>query len=358
MTARAVRMRFGRGARRVAAAALLAAVTSAVACNGAEAPSASAEAVPELAVALHTRDALALIDPRMGVVARIATGAAPWGVAVTRGYAYVSTARHVAVVDLKRRRLVARVAYRTRTGRPERGEYRSGGMGIAVSRDGRRVFVGVHPAGGGPGRLETLDTSSLRIVATAPIGERPFDVMVSRDGDSVFTVDHDSYSVTVVDTRTMATRTLPVSPLGSGAFDKLNYGALDRRGRLLLPINGEVLAILDPRTGAVKTRRMRSRVHQAGAVFDRGRLITIGAEPLEGDRGPNLSLYDLDHGRERVFLLKRPHEDLAVSRNGREAYLTGGYTRGGWDGITVVDLARGSTREIRLAGQPLGLARL
>ena len=316
----------------------------------------AAEGTPTLAAVLPDRDSLALVDPVRGAVAEIAVGASPWGVAVRGTRAYVSTARHVAVVDLRRRATIARVPYRTRVPRVERGEYRSGGMGIAVSPDGRRVHVGVHT--GGPGRLETLDARGLAITRTAPIGVRPFDVLAAPRGGIVYTVDHDSYGVTRVDVRTGARRTLPVAPLGRGAFDKLNYGALDTRGRLLLPVNGEVLAVLDPRTGRVGRRPMRSRVHQAGVARSGSRLLTIGAEALQGSRGPNLSVFDLRTGRERVIRLRRPHEDLAVGRDGRTAYLSGGYTRGGWRGITVVSLATGRTREVRLPAEPLGIALL
>ena len=323
-------------------------------CGGESGSSRGAAGSPRLAVVLPARDSLALVDPDRGLVAEIAVGASPWGVVVRGERAYVSTARHVAVVDLRRRRLVARVRYRTRLAAVERGEYRRGGMGIAASADGRRVYVGVHT--GGRGILEVLDRRGLRITGTSRIGIRPFDVLASRRGRTAFTVDHDSYGVTQVDVRDGSTRAFRVAPLGRGAFDKLNYGALDRRGRLLLPINGEVLAVLDPATGRVRERPMRSRVHQAGVARSGRRLLTVGAEALAGSRGPNLSVFDLRTGRERVIRLGRPHEDVAVSRDGRRAYLTGGYTRGGWRGITIVSLGSGQTSEMPLPAEPLGIA--
>ena len=336
-----------------AAAALL------VSCGGSPGSGTDTRAgdgVPRLATVLPDRDTLALVDPDRGLVAEIAVGASPWGVAVSGSRAYVSTARHVAVVDLSRRLVVARVPYRTRVPAIERGEYRRGGMGIAASADGRRAFVGVHT--GGRGVLEILDTRRLRIAGTARIGVRPFDVLAARRGGTVFTVDHDSYGVTAVDARDRSTRRFPVAPLGRGAFDKLNYGALDARGRLLLPVNGEVLATLDPATGRVTERPMRSRVHQAGVVRSGARLLTVGAEALAGSSGPNLSVFDLRSGRERIIPLRRPHEDVAASGDGRTAYLTGGYTRGGWRGLTVVALGSGRAREVRLPAEPLGIALL
>lgn len=347
-------MRSGRPAPWLAAFAAVAALVS---CGGTT--SSTTDARPpgggaQLAAVLPDRDALALVDPDRGVVAQIPVGASPWGVAVSGSRAFVSTARHVAVVDLLRRRVVGRVRYRTPIPAVERGEYRRGGMGIAASPDGRQVYVGVHTAGRGV--LEIVDSRRLVTTRTARIGVRPFDVLVSPRGRTVSTVDHDSYGVTRVDVRDGSTRSFRVAPLGDGAFDKLNYGAVDRRGRLLLPINGEVLAVLDPATGRVDRRRMRSRVHQAGVVRSGSRLLTVGAEPLSGSSGPNLSVFDLRTGRERLIALRRPHEDIAVSRDGRTAYLSGGYTRGGWPGLTIVSLPSGRTREVRLPAEPLGIA--
>lgn len=285
-------------------------------------------------------------------------GASPWDVAVAGNRAYVSAARHVAVVDLRSRRVLARIPYRTRVPRVERGEYRAGGMGIAADAARGRVYVGVNAADGGAGALELLDTRRLQSLGAVRTGIRPFDVLVAADGGSVYTVDHDSYGVTAVDVASRRARFLPVAPLGRGAFDKLNYGAVDPAGRLLLPINGEVLAVLDPATGRVRTRPMRARVHQAGVTLSRGRLLTVGAEALDAGSRPSLSVYELGSGRERVLPLRRPHEAVAASRDGRLAYLTGGYTRGGWSGISVVTLATGRVRELRLPAAPLGIATL
>ncbi|WP_375546882.1 hypothetical protein [Streptomyces gossypii] len=45
-------------------------------------------------------------------------------------------------------------------------------------------------------------------------------------------------------------------------------------------------------------------------------------------------------GAERHYPLDGPHEDAAVSRNGRTAHVTGGFTRDGfWNGLAVIDLA-------------------
>lgn len=337
-------------------APVVAALAALTACGGAGAGSSGRAA--SLAVVLPERDALALVDPASGIVATIPVGASPWDVVVADGRAYVSAARHVAVVELRTRRVIARIRYRMQVPRVERGEYRAGGMGIAADPARDRVYVGVNAPGGGRGALEIVDTRRLRNIAAVRTGVRPFDVLVAPGGDDVYTVDHDSYGVTAITLSTRRSRFLPVAPLGRGAFDKLNYGAVDGAGRLLLPINGEVLAVLEPGTGRVRTRPMRSRVHQAGVTLSRGRLLTVGAEALEPGSRPNLSVFELATGRERVVPLQRAHEAVAASRDGRRAFLTGGYTRGGWSGITVVTLTTGATRMLALPAPPLGIATL
>lgn len=63
-------------------------------------------------------------------------------------------------------------------------------------------------------------------------------------------------------------------------------------------------------------------------------------------------------GAERVVPLDGPHEDVAVSADGRTAYVTEGFTRDGYgNGITVVDLT-GAKRpfEVVAGARPLGIA--
>jgi len=312
-------------------------------------------------------DSLVIVDPAdrdgSAVVGRIEVGEAPWGVAVHPGTrrAYVATARGVAVVDLDARRRVARVPYRDTPAHVSYGEYRLGGTGIAVSPDGRRVYVAVNR--GGSSTLETIDVASRRVVASTPVGLRPFDVLVSADGREAYTVDHDAFSVHVVDTRTFDARRIEVAPFGTegglASFEKPHYGVLDDDGALLLPYQGRVVVRLDPATGRTSTIPQTADSHQHGVTrTPDGRLVVVGDGPFgNADGGPNVAVLDPATGEERVEALDRVHETATTwtdpADGALKAVLAGGYTQSGaWDGATVVDLATLETYEIQIPGRP------
>lgn len=310
---------------------------------------------------------LVYVDPTVtagsAVVDRVVVGAAPWGVAVHAATmtGYVATAEGIAVVDLRARRRTRLVAYRNQPAGIEYGEYRPGGMGIAVSPDGSRVFVGVHRAEG-TSVLEVLDTASGQIVDAIPVGLRPFDVLVSRDGSQVYTVDHDSFSVHIVDAHTLDANAVEIAPFGTegglGSWEKPHYAVLDETGDLLLPYQGLALARLDPDTRDVSISPMTANTHQHGVtVTPDGRLLVVGTGPFGNATGrPSLAVRAPGTGDARVVPLRRPHETVTTWRSPRgrlHAVLAGGYTReGAWDGATVIDLKTLRHREIAIPGRP------
>ncbi|MFD7071482.1 hypothetical protein ACFV97_30120 [Streptomyces sp. NPDC059913] len=334
------------------------------------APLPSAKATPHgtLLVADFGSTTVTFVDPdpahRRHTLGSVEVGTAPYGLVVGEdGLAWVATAEGVAVVDTEKRTRLARIPYRTRTGPVTTGEYRGGGMGIALAPDGSRVYVGVNVPGR-TGVLEIIDTATREVTGTAPVGRRPFDVDVAPDGTEVYATGHDSFDVTAVDPDTRRTRRFEVAPYGTegglGSWLKPHYAVVrPSDGRLLLPFEGERLVVLDPRTGRSAIQRMTADTHQHGATLaPDGTLLVVGTGPIvSGDRGPSLTVRAPD-GTERVVPLPGPHEDVTVTDDSRTAYVTGGFTRDGYrDAITVVDLTgRERPFEIAAGARPLGIA--
>ncbi|MGW6685270.1 hypothetical protein [Streptomyces sp. NPDC054961] len=318
-----------------------------------------------LLVADFGADTVTFVDPVRGAVGSVPVGRAPYGLAVgADGRAWVATAEGVAVVDTRTRTRLTRVPYRTTaTGPVTGGEYRGGGMGIALSPDGAHAYVGVNVPGTA-GVLEVLDTARTEVTAVVPVGRRPFDVDVSRDGSEIYVTGHDSFDVTVVPAASLRPRRIEVAPYGTegglGSWLKPHYAAVrPADGLLLLPFEGERLAVVDPRTGRTTVEKLTADTHQHGvAVTADGRLLIVGTGAVRPGRGkgPSLTVRS-PGGAERVYPLDGPHEDVAVSRDGRTAYVTRGYTRDGYgNGITVVDLETGSSRRLEAGSRPLGVA--
>ena len=324
--------------------------------TSAPAPGSPDSAPHWLAVTDSQGQHISLVDPDRGVIAKIEAGTGPWGLAQAGDRLYAATAEGVAVIDLVRRERLALIPYQSDVGPPQYGEYRPGGMGLAASPDGRQVYVGVYLPGQSS-QLEILDTESLTMAGSVPIGIRPFDVLVSADGSEVYTIDHDSYSVTAVDPVTLASRTLEVAPLGNGAFDKPHYAALAVDGHLWLPFQGQALVKLDPASGQVDTFPLTADTHQHGVTFtpDGRYLLIVGTGAAGGaSTGPSLTIFDTQTMTEEIIPLLRPHEDITVSPDGNYAYLTGGYLlTGGWEGLTIIDLRQRPARELTVAGYPL-----
>ncbi|WP_432167732.1 YncE family protein [Streptomyces sp. bgisy031] len=326
------------------------------------APAPARTAQGTLLVADFGSDTVTFVDPERGTLDSVKVGTAPYGLVVGEdGRAWVATAQGVAVVDTGTREKVGRIPYTTETGPATTGEYRGGGMGIALAPDGKRVYVGVNVPDG-YGVLEVIDTATRKVTGTVPVGRRPFDVDVSRNGGEVYATGHDSFDVTAVRADTLTPRRFEVAPYGTqgglGSWLKPHYAAVRDDGKLLLPFEGEKLAVLDPRTGKVAIEPMTADTHQHGALLTPdGTLLAVGTGPVgSGDDDASLTIRTAD-GKERVVPLDGPHEDVAVSRDGRTAYVTGGFTRDGfWDGITVVDLKSGDTHRLPAGHRPLGIA--
>jgi DNA-binding beta-propeller fold protein YncE len=299
---------------------------------------------------------ISFVDPDVGVIDTIEVGSAPWGIVLDQANrAYISTAEGIAVVDLIERKRIALVPYRARVQAGQFGEYRQGGMGIAISLDGHFVYVGVY-TGSGDSQLEVMDTATQQITVVVGVGIRPFDVVMSRDGKHVISIDHDSYSVTLIDTASLEAQRVPLAPLGGGAFDKPHYAAVASNGKLWLPYQGRMLVQFDPDTLTFETTPLTANTHQHGVAFtpDRRSLLIVGTGAAgSATGGASLTIYDTQTQQEDIIPLTRKHEQIAVSPDGRWAYLSGGYLLpGGWDGLTIIDLQTHELRELPIPDSP------
>ncbi|WP_413317298.1 hypothetical protein AA0Z99_10985 [Agrococcus sp. 1P02AA] len=335
----------------------------------------ASEPQPVLLATLAASDALAVVDPDAAepLPDLIEVGAAPWGVAAHDGTAYVSTAEGLAIVDLAAGERTALVPYEHQPAAAEFGEYRDGGLGLAVSPDGDRVFVAVHEWPN-PAWLEVFDVSEGAFVGSVEVGVRPFDVLADPAGEWVATVDHDSYSVSLVDPGSLEVRSVEIAPFGNLGFagwEKPHYGSITADGRIALPYQGLVTVLLDPATGETERLETTANSHQHGiATAPDGTLVAAGTGPFGTATGaPNVSFLDPSTGDERVIPLAHPHEAVAIWPGSGDAaatgaagpagdpawaaVLAGGFTRDGWwDGLTVVDPVSGAAREIPLQGRP------
>jgi DNA-binding beta-propeller fold protein YncE len=310
-----------------------------------------------LVVASSYGSALSLIDPRNGrIESRLQVGSAPHQIVRAGDVGYVGTAVGLSIVSLGDGRVLATLPYDTDVGPASKGEFREGGMGLAASPDGQRAYVAVYTAGGS--YLEEFDLRE-GFKRGIQVGTRPFDVVVDPNGGAVYTIDHDSYTLTAVDVATWTARIIDIAPLGRGAYDKPHYGAIAGR-ELLLPFQGKTLLAYNLDTGATREIPLSANTHQHGIVVtpDGATAVIVGTGPAgEATGGPSLTILTLADGKERVIPLTKAHEDVVLSTDGKNAYLSGGYLMdGGWDGITVVNLETGATREFYVPDRPLGMA--
>ncbi len=307
------------------------------------------------------------VNVTSGQYTSLPVGAAPWGIALgPRNTAFVATAEGVAEVDIRDRQLRSLTPYQSWSGEITYREYRPGGMGIAVAPDGSRTYTGVYLPDG-TSLLEVMDVQSNRIEATVPVGFRPFQVLTSKDGAYIYSIDHDSYSVTVIDTASFDTVTRLVAPLGDAnglaGFEKPHYAALTANGELLLPFQGQALVRLNPLTGETHIQPLTANTHQHGIALsmDGSKAAIVGTGPAGGaTEGPSVTILEIESGSEQIIPLDRQHEQVIWSRDGNGVILTGGYTfgGGGWNGLTLVDLETGTSTELDLGSLPLDIVRL
>lgn len=119
------------------------------------------------------------------------------------------------VVDARSLSVVARVPL---SGRPNN---------VTISRDGRKVYVGIREA---PGALDVIETSSLTRVKTIPVAGEVHNVYVTPDGKFAVAGSIPASTISIVDTSTdQMVRTIKMSAgIRPMAFDKKPDGSTNR----------------------------------------------------------------------------------------------------------------------------------
>jgi YVTN family beta-propeller protein len=73
--------------------------------------------------------------------------------------------------------------------------------------DGKRVYV----SNGGDGNVMVIDTVADQVMATIPVGQRPWNMAITRDGAKLYVANGRSNSVSVIDTaRNAVIKEIPV----------------------------------------------------------------------------------------------------------------------------------------------------
>jgi len=165
-------------------------------------------------------DGAHLIDPTTNLVTQVLSGVEiPHGVTTSPdgGRMYLSNeVRHTLdVVEMPSLKVAARIPL---SGRPNN---------VAISNDGRKVYVGIAQA---PGALDVIDTAALKNVKTVPVKGSIHNVYVTPDGRWAVAGSIPEKTISIVDTTTdTLARTIPLSAgIRPMAFTTKADGSTDR----------------------------------------------------------------------------------------------------------------------------------
>jgi YVTN family beta-propeller protein len=84
--------------------------------------------------------------------------------------------------------------------------------------DGKRLYL----TNGGAANVMVIDTADDKVVATIPVGQRPWNMAITRDGKKLYVANGRSDSVSVIDTASNARiKDIPVgkTPWGVAIFE-------------------------------------------------------------------------------------------------------------------------------------------
>jgi YVTN family beta-propeller protein len=233
---------------------------------------------------------LAVVDTATAsVTARITVGSGPSGVVFSPDgrLAYVADTGYVGagnidVVDLRRGIVTDSVPVGKQP------------AGLTLNGDGSRLYVidatlylplPLPPTPTLPGDVDIIDTRSLKVIATVPVGVAPLFASMSPSGQTLAVGDYGSNAVTLLDTTTLAVHTVSVT---NGVFGL----AYSTDGTRLLVCGGNS-PLVDSAPGAEHLNHVRTDVVSVLDAVTGGVVATVNVahDPTAVATGPDGAAY-------------------------------------------------------------------
>jgi YVTN family beta-propeller protein len=255
----------------------------------------------------------------------------------------------------------------------------AGPHGIAMSRDGRTVYV----SGDGSSAVSVIDTATDRVVQTIAVGKSPNGIALTPDGRFLLVAVYGEDRIGVLDTTTKAVvgsiaaakpHTISIAPDGKLAYitsqepGKFALLVVDLQTRAIVrtvalektPRDGEfsydgktfyfteagiaAVQVLDPATDRVVAEIPTGISPHTAQVF---RGATLGLAVIQGPG--ELLVFDpaTRKALRTIAVGKQPHW-LAVSGDQKTAYVT----NEGSNDLSIVDLASGGVRPVAVGNAP------
>jgi YVTN family beta-propeller protein len=197
---------------------------------------------------------------------------------------------------------------------------------LAVSRDGKRLFV----ASEDTGRGVVLDAVDGRVLASMPVGGEPEGVTLSPDGRFVYMTSEEDHQVAVIDTATNRV----VNTIEVGQRPRFTEFSDDGRAAYVSGENDGTITVVD----AVSHRRLRTLKLEGALARPVGMVVSHDGKQLYTvtGRGQKLLALDPQSGKviKSVDVGPRPW-GVALSPDGRTLYTANGNS----NDVSVVDAA-------------------
>lgn len=176
--------------------------------------------------------------PDPAITGAIATSPTPATLAVAPGgrlgYLVNRDPRQISVVDLVAGRVVGAIPI---TAAPPRF--------VALSADGSRLYVTCYDEQDTVSVVSVVDTWANAVIATVPVGARPYALAIAPDQRTVWVPSHDTASIDVVDTATnTVVRRVPVA-------SNPHWVAFRRDRAYVANHESDLVSVLDPATFAI-----------------------------------------------------------------------------------------------------------